>query len=142
VAQKDKVVSAVPVSGGKTRVVDAVAESDFHVTYDLLGKSLPATVESKVISLNTEAPIAVGDIVGKLNVFLGEKQVGAVNLLAAQEVERSPLQATIASLVRWNVPPIGTILIVASVGYLVRYFYVATSSKSNRRRRTRLPTTR
>ncbi|GAB4452977.1 MAG: D-alanyl-D-alanine carboxypeptidase family protein [Armatimonadaceae bacterium] len=141
VAQKNEPAATVPVQGGSEASIQAVATEDFHATYDSLGKTLSDTVRTEVDPATVNAPIQQGDIIGKLRVFVGTEELGAVDLAAAESVEKVLLPVAAAGTAWWVFPLVGGGLILGGV-VMLGFYYVATSSKSDSRRRNRLPTTR
>lgn len=84
--QKGEPFGTVPISKGEVDNVEIVAESDFErlVTKDKKG-SLEVTPQ---LPEQVIAPIKKGDKVGELHIYIEEKKVGTVNLVAKDNVER------------------------------------------------------
>lgn len=77
------------VKGGVAKKVKIVAEGNFDA---LLKKSETAAV-SQQLNLNREltAPVKKGDIVGTVDFYLNDEQIGQVNIIAAEGVDKMSL---------------------------------------------------
>ena len=80
------VLPAIPLTGGKQSSLPICYSGSFRYL-DTSGSSENL---SKTLDLpeSLEAPVTGGDAVGKALYFLGETQVGEVDILAAETVER------------------------------------------------------
>lgn len=76
------------VSKGKNLTVKAVAHEDLDI---LTPKGTQGTLEQKTEWLPLTAPLSVGHKVGTLTVLRDGNELGSVDLLAAESVERAPL---------------------------------------------------
>jgi D-alanyl-D-alanine carboxypeptidase (penicillin-binding protein 5/6) len=79
-------VGDVPVDGGTSRTVEAVAGRDATALVPRGDSTVQWTLEPRSI----DAPVAKGDTVGTIVVRHGEVEVGRVPALAANAVERRP----------------------------------------------------
>lgn len=84
VVVKNQLCANIPVENGKTPTVEAVAEETF--LYPLAKGEVPHTV-SRMVS-TVKAPGEKGAHLGQIEIYLGEKQIGTANIVAAQNTER------------------------------------------------------
>ena len=78
-------IEAIPLSGGKTDTVEFEKEQTFQYIF-VNGQSLDA-VEKKVTLEEVKAPVAAGTILGYVNYYYEGEQIGAVPIMAAEDVE-------------------------------------------------------
>jgi D-alanyl-D-alanine carboxypeptidase (penicillin-binding protein 5/6) len=122
---QNKTVAIVPVRNGTRPTLRAVATS---TVCSVLPKGAPPPTP-RVIELNPEAPVAVGQIVGELSVPLSNGQEARVPLAAAEPVARS-----FAAILRDKSPALsaacclGLLIAVGSWAY-------GSAAKGPRRRR-------
>jgi len=146
VASKGEVVGTVRVAGGTTGDVEAVAAKNLHVSTDRLALAPPA-VEKQVLPADPPpvAPVGTGQEIGRLVALVDGREAGSVPVLAAQDVERSPIAFVTAPGVardgtrtapRWPWLLSGGILTILGVRV------AATTSKSARRKRRRVQAAR
>ena len=136
-AKKDSPAGEVPVLGGVKRSVPAVATGDLRVITDKLGVVLPTEPRTVIRAASVTAPITQGQSVGSLVALIGQKEVGTVDLVAAEDIPAAPVTAAITTGKQWFLPAVGGGLLV-----LIGWMYATTSAKSNRRRRNRLAPSR
>ncbi len=136
-AKKDSPVGEVPVAGGVKQSVNSIAGGDLQVITDTLGIVLPTAPRTEIRPADISAPIAKGQIVGALVAFVGNQEVGTIDLIAAEDIAAVPITAAITRVKQWFLPTIGGGIVV-----LIGCIYATTSAKSNRRRRNRLASTR
>ncbi len=79
----------VKVKKGDVDKIEAVAATDYKYNIPLTQTSLP--VEKKIIwDENIEAPISEGQKIGEVVFLSGNKELGRVDLISGQNVERAP----------------------------------------------------
>lgn len=82
-------ISKVKINKGKVEEFDAVVKDGFSYLKD---KGDNRKVEEKIeINEKITASIKKGDIIGKINYFVENEQVGSCNIISNQDVERSNL---------------------------------------------------
>lgn len=83
-----EVVQSVPVNGSLVRFVNVLAAESFF--YPLKeGEALRQVIECFDVA---EAPVSAGQLMGKLVFYLGDREVGGVELVSAQAVHRDELE--------------------------------------------------
>ena len=98
--RKGRKVENVTIPGGKKTITTAVTESDSQVVVKI-GQEDDLKVKTKLNS-NIEAPIKKGDILGKKVIELDKKQVGEVNLIATEDIEKANIFVRLwRSFVNW-----------------------------------------
>lgn len=122
----DKIVKTVTVKYGEKKTVDVVPAKNLAL---VTGKSSQMASSTKVNLGNISAPVKKGDKVGTLTAFYGKQNVGSVDLVAAESVNRK-LSATIWMWTR-NILATFTILIT---GLLTYGTAVAKAARRRRRR--------
>lgn len=86
ILNKEQIVDNVKVKGAKIDNVDIVAKEDIT---DLIKQNEDKTYENKITIDNLKAPINVGDVVGKLEVFDNNSiKIGEVDLTVKEKVEK------------------------------------------------------
>lgn len=87
VAKKRDVIGTVGVMKGAKRQVDALASNDLYVT---LPKGQSEGLEKRmVLEGEVKAPVRKGQSLGVLSVFKGQKELGRVPLIAAEDVPKA-----------------------------------------------------
>ncbi len=79
-------VNDIPVAGGKKTMVKCKKEGSFSYVFTN-GEDLKA-VEKKVALLELKAPIKAGDVIGSVNYTYQGNSVGAVDILAEEDIEK------------------------------------------------------
>ncbi|GMQ57024.1 serine-type D-Ala-D-Ala carboxypeptidase DacF [Vallitalea sediminicola] len=87
---KDKTLANVPVKKGKLESIDCVGAEDFTCILD--SKEQQEITNDIQVEEFVEAPIATGDKIGEIVYKCGEKEVGRVDLVAANEVPKATLK--------------------------------------------------
>ena len=123
-ARSDRKVTSVPVRGGVAEQIDLVANDD--LTLVLSARDNAETSVDIDIKMAT-APFDKGDKLGTLTGYLNGEEVGSVDLLATESVDRT-LLATMWVVAR------GTFLVVL-VGLMGFVTYGTAAAKAARRRR-------
>lgn len=119
---RGKIMANLPVQYGKD-TVNLLAKDDFYYTF--------TKQSSTNLQISTEpveevsAPVTKGQVLGAVVIRDGEKEVGRVDLVAAQAVERD-WQAILKNMTKWVIPP------------LVFLLWIRRRIIANRRRRQRL----
>ena len=87
VVEKDKEIKNIVVPNGKTTVTTGLTKNNYK-TLVKVGKS---DILDSEINLNKEikAPIAKGDVLGKVTVLKDKKKVGAVDIIAKEEIKKA-----------------------------------------------------
>ncbi|QUH31796.1 D-alanyl-D-alanine carboxypeptidase family protein [Vallitalea guaymasensis] len=88
-AIKDKTLANVPVKKGTLDSIDCVGAEDFSCILD--SKEQQEITNDIQVEEFVEAPIAIGDKIGEIVYKCGEKEVGRVDLVAANEVPKATL---------------------------------------------------
>lgn len=109
----------------------------------ILPSSSDSTVTQKIFNLPDAvyAPIQKGDVVGSVTLLLAGEEIGRVNLLAGQDVERNSVLFTVAKLqeffgsLYFRVVVILTVLAVAA--YLVWFAVTAVRERNSKKIRRR-----
>lgn len=128
-AQKNQVVApAVPVRGGVADKIDLVADKGLDV---ILKKGEQADSDVKTEIYRVAAPVHKGEKLGTLTGYLNGEEVGTVNLVAAETVDRS-LSATAWAWTR-------SVLSISGIFILGFVSYGTAVAKTARRRRRRIP---
>ncbi|MGC7846754.1 D-alanyl-D-alanine carboxypeptidase family protein [Desulforudis sp. 1088] len=86
IVQPDRVIAGVPVARGAEKLQLETATSFSYVVP--VDGGLPPIQWKIEVNGGLEAPIAEGEKVGKLALYLGERQIGEVDLVAAADVPR------------------------------------------------------
>ncbi len=82
----DEIVETIPVEKGKTDCVNLVGKQPFSMLHQ---KSGSKEVEKKVeIPPSIQAPVEKGQVIGTVKFICEDKEVGQVDLVALEEVER------------------------------------------------------
>ena len=126
IASQDQTVAVVKVKAGKdTDKVRLVPEKEISA---LVPASVtPASVMFEIVENSVEnditAPVKLGEVMGQAKIYYASTELATINLVAAQDVERSftgYIMSKISALVGSTVFMILTILLfLASVAYLV-----------------------
>lgn len=87
---KDKTLANVPVKKGELDSIDCVGAKDFSCILD--SKEQQEITNDIQVEEFVEAPIATGDKIGEIVYKCGEKEVGRVDLVAANEVPKATLK--------------------------------------------------
>ena len=86
--EKKENLAMVPVRGGVDR--EAMIEYKEHFVYlDMEGNDLSQISKKEEIPEFVTAPLVKGDKVGSVNYYLGEKQIGQVELVVCQDLEEA-----------------------------------------------------
>lgn len=87
VVEKDNKINNIVVSNGKKTVTTGTTENAYK-TLVKVGQS--DNIDSKV-NLNEEiqAPIAKGDVLGKITILKNEEKVGTVNIVAEEKIKKA-----------------------------------------------------
>jgi len=86
VVRSGQPLAELPVSRGDSRRVTVVSEGDLAVA---VREEEAASLSTKVtLPSELAAPVTLGQVVGRLEAFLGEERVGTVNLVAGEAVAR------------------------------------------------------
>ena len=87
VAKKDEVITSLNVWLGKKTKVDILPSEDIYITIPKRKKkTIKAVFEYEG---PFEAPIKKGDILGLLNVYVSDELERQINILAAEDIEKS-----------------------------------------------------
>lgn len=86
--EKKEKVAMVPVRGGVDRETMVEYKENF-VYLDMEGNDLSQITKKEEIPEFVTAPLKKGDSVGRVKYYLGEKQIGQVDLVVCQEVEEA-----------------------------------------------------
>lgn len=81
-------LAKVPVRGG-VDLETMVEYKDGFVYLDLEGNDLSQISKKELIPEFVEAPLKKGDKVGEVNYYLGEKQIGQVELIVCQDLQEA-----------------------------------------------------
>lgn len=81
-------LAKVPVRGG-VDLETIVEYKDGFVYLDLEGNDLSQISKKELVPEFVEAPLKKGDKVGEVNYYLGEKQIGQVDLIVCQELQEA-----------------------------------------------------
>ena len=81
-------LASVPVRGG-VDVETMIAYKEGFVYLDLEGNDVSWITKEELIPEFVEAPLKKGDKVGAVNYYLGEKQIGQVDLIVCQNLEEA-----------------------------------------------------
>lgn len=88
--EKKENLAMIPVHGGvETEVMIEYKES--FVYLDMEGNDLSQISKKEEIPESVEAPLKKGDKVGYVNYYLGEKQIGQVELVVCRDLEKAGL---------------------------------------------------
>lgn len=89
IATKGDVLQSIDVKKGTQSSVNLVFENDSGV---LIKKSDSSEIKQELtLNENVEAPINVGDVLGKMDYYINENCVSSVNLIAESEVSKKTL---------------------------------------------------
>lgn len=88
--EKKEKVAMVPVRGGVDRETMVEYKENF-VYLDMEGNDLSQITKKEEIPEFVTAPLKKGDSVGRVNYYLGEKQIGHVELVVCQDLEEAGL---------------------------------------------------
>lgn len=127
IARTDKIVQSIPVKYGKQNTVEIIPAQNLALITGIKSDLKP---ETRISLEKASAPIRKGDKLGSLTAYYGNKEVGSVNLVAAENVDRK-ISSTIWLWTR-NILATSTILITGLLTYGTAVAKVA------RRRRRRL----
>ncbi len=81
-------IAQVPVRGG-VDMETMVEYKDGFVYLDMEGNDLSRITKEEVIPEFVEAPLKKGDKVGTVNYYLGEEQIGMVDIVICQDLEKA-----------------------------------------------------
>ncbi|MHB1000591.1 MAG: D-alanyl-D-alanine carboxypeptidase family protein [Armatimonadota bacterium] len=123
-ANTNTVVSTLPLPGGVEETIDIVPAKNLALIVRRSGQAKPRT---EIEVRKVRAPIEKGETVGRLTAYLGDKKVGATELVAAKTIKRT-LSATIWLWVR----SIFLITVIFLAGFIA---YGTAVAKAARRRR-------
>ena len=87
IAKKDEIITSLKVWLGKKSIVEVIPSEDIYMTIPKRKKKIIKAVfeyEGPIA-----APIKKGDILGLLNVYVSDELKKQINILAAEDVERS-----------------------------------------------------
>ncbi len=85
--EKNKTVKRVPLENGRQDSIEIGAERDFN--FPLKKSEKKNLIFFFNLNSPLSAPLSKGEVVGNLNVYLGEKLVADMKLVAVEEVERA-----------------------------------------------------
>lgn len=88
--EKKEKVAMVPVRGGVDRETMVEYKENF-VYLDMEGNDLSQITKKEEVPEFVTAPLKKGDSVGRVNYYLGEKQIGHVELVVCQDLEEAGL---------------------------------------------------
>ncbi|GMQ64520.1 D-alanyl-D-alanine carboxypeptidase family protein [Vallitalea maricola] len=95
---KDKTLANVPVKKGTLDSIDCVGAEDFSCIFD--SKEQQEITNDIQVEEFVEAPIATGDKIGEIVYKCGDKEVGRVDLVAANEVPKATLKFYIGKILK------------------------------------------
>lgn len=96
--RRGQVLKSVKLDRARVDFGKVAAEEDFY--YPLQPGEEKEVRYLFRLSEPVEAPIAAGQVLGKLDIRLGEEDLGGVNLVAAEDIERSPFYYFLVKLYR------------------------------------------
>ncbi len=86
--EKREDIAVVPVHGG-VDMETMVEYKNAFVYLDLEGNDVSQISKEELVPEFVEAPLKKGDKVGTVNYYLGEKQIGQVELIVCQDLEKA-----------------------------------------------------
>ncbi|AZR74574.1 D-alanyl-D-alanine carboxypeptidase [Anoxybacter fermentans] len=86
VVKENETVKDIPIQKGKKQTVDAYTAKSLQV---VVFKGTSNQLRREIKPLGKSAPISKGEKVGELIVYQGEKELGRVDLLASEDVEKA-----------------------------------------------------
>lgn len=84
-------LAMIPVRGGIEEETMVGYKNEF-VYLDLEGNDLSQIIKKEEIPEFVEAPLKKGDTVGSVNYYLGEKQIGVVDIVVTQDLAKAGFQ--------------------------------------------------
>ena len=87
VASAGDQIQNIPVSQSSNKVAAGEIEESFHV---MVQKGLERDITQEIeIQENLVAPLLKGDRIGRLIVYRGEEEIGSVNIIASEDIDRA-----------------------------------------------------
>lgn len=86
VIKEKETVSDIAIEQGKQKTVEGYVEKSLQV---VVMKGTSSELHRKTVFLENKAPISKDEKVGELIVYQGEEELGRVNILAAEDVEKA-----------------------------------------------------
>ena len=80
-------IEPVKISQGVEKTLNVVQEKAF-VYIDVTGADLNTIKRKVVLKETVRAPIKKGEKIGEAKYYLGEKEIGSIDIVAAQSVEK------------------------------------------------------
>lgn len=87
IVSKDKVIGNIDVNLGVKENVDIVPISDVNVLNNKQKESKEVTYEMKLYEI--DAPVKNGDIVGKLDIYEGNKYLKSINVTVKEDIKKA-----------------------------------------------------
>lgn len=86
IVKENEQVEDIPIKQGKEQTVDAYTANSLGV---VILKGLSGELRREIKTINQVAPVKKGEKVGELIVYQKEKELGRVDLLAAEDIEKA-----------------------------------------------------
>ena len=107
----------------------------------ILPSGSDSTVTQKIFNLPEAvyAPVKQGDVVGSVTLLLAGEEIGTIELLAGQDVERSPILFTVAKLQQFFSSLYLKVVVVLTVAAVALYlgWFLVDDRKTRKRRQIR-----
>lgn len=86
--KKRENIGPIPVKGGVNTETRLEYKNDF-IYLDLNGNDVTKITKKEVLPESVEAPLKKGDKVGEVHYYLGEDEIGSVELIVSQDLEKA-----------------------------------------------------
>lgn len=90
--------TTLSLKGGQKDCVKVVPKSDFQ--YAIVNEGGTKDISKKMKQIIKRAPVKKGDVVAKMHYYMGKKQIGTVDILAAENVEEEQLSHAFLKIVQ------------------------------------------
>ena len=80
---REKLLPVDILNGIKEQIVVGYKEDFSYLT---IGKNSGEITKSKDINESIKAPVKTGDVLGKLTYYMGDKEIGTVDIIALEDV--------------------------------------------------------
>ncbi len=125
IAMKNQFVDNIKVDNGTIPVVAGIIGEDLYSTIPI--NSIEKITKKIIIEDEIKAPIKHGDILGKVEYYLGDNYLGAANIISTYDIDELPSPSLIERILnKWY--------LILIFGYILLRLFIIFNKKKRRRR--------
>lgn len=122
---KNQFVDNIKVDNGTIPVVAGIIGEDLYSTIPI--NSIEKITKKIIIEDEIKAPIKHGDILGKVEYYLGDNYLGAANIISTYDIDELPSPSLIERILnKWY--------LILIFGYILLRLFIIFNKKKRRRR--------